>query len=89
MGKHNNGPVQDSPELMQRCLNCPYPPECCHGEKKCLADYRINMMANWESIVYGKRKGISSRQIAREIGVSENYIANFLHHYRKKTGEEL
>lgn len=84
MGKHNNGPVQDSPELMQRCLNCPYPPECCHGEKRCMAEARNDRKNVRDVIRYAAGKGLSNVKIADIVGETPNFVSHVRRHKYKE-----
>jgi len=66
---------RDDKEIIDRCLNCPFPPSACKGELRCRAEWRTDASAQRESILYGRRKGMQVGAIARQLGIAPTDVS--------------
>lgn len=58
--------VEDSEEMIERCLNCKLPQEVCLGEYKCKAIHRAEVLRKEEVVRYATNKGIGATEIEKQ-----------------------
>ena len=68
-----HGDQIDRPELVERCLHCPYPAELCLGEARCNVAWRHESIIKDAIAQYGVDKGLSEHQIEIE---TDGYVPN-------------